>query len=187
MPARRNRRNRNRQRKPRAAAVETEGAATGAVAAPPRPRNARDRARETAVPARAPGVPRPRAPWHPLPLAEILIVAGAVATAVGVLDGPSRAAPALFGGLGAVALGTVDVTLREHLAGYRSHAVLLATLVVIVMHTVIVVALSAVTRVPGAANAALVALDVGVFIALQRILRVRYVEARRARFGRVPR
>jgi hypothetical protein len=149
----------------------------------------RSRARPRAgEPARAPAsrdsLPRPRAPWHPLPLAEILIAAGMVGLAVGVIDGPSRAAPALFFGLGAVALGTVEVTLREHLAGFRSHAVLLALIAVVAVHTAIVLGVSAFVRFPPAANAGVLALDLGVFLALFRFLRVRFVEARRSALAR---
>ena len=57
---------------------------------------------------------RPQAPWHPLPLSELLILVGAVGTVVGLSRGESGI-PVLFAGLVAVLIGTVEVTLREHL------------------------------------------------------------------------
>jgi len=68
---------------------------------------------------------RPQAPWHPLPLSEILIFVGIVAMVVGLVRAESSHA-ALLVGVGAVAIGTLEFTLREHLSGYKSHTALLA-------------------------------------------------------------
>ena len=46
--------------------------------------------------------------------------------------GISHGGPPLFAGIAAVLIGTVEVTLREHLSGYRSHTLILALLPVIV-------------------------------------------------------
>lgn len=122
---------------------------------------------------------RPQAPWHPLPLSELVIVAGAVAVLYAVANGTARSAPALFAGLAAVLIGTLEVTLREHFSGYRSHALLLAVLPVIVLHTAIVLSLSSFLSFPRSANLALLALDLAVAFVLYRFLRARYLEARR--------
>jgi hypothetical protein len=122
---------------------------------------------------------RPQAPWHPWPLSELLIVVGGGAILFALANGPERSVAALLVGLGAVAIGTLEVTLREHLAGYRSHAMLLALLVVAVMHTALALALASLWSFPRAANLALLALDVAVAFLLYRLLRARYVEARR--------
>ena len=50
----------------------------------------------------------------------------------------SRASPA-------VAIGTFEVTLREHLGGYRSHTVLLAVVPVVVLHSAVLLVASAFT------------------------------------------
>ncbi len=121
---------------------------------------------------------RPQAPWHPLPLSEIVILAGAAAVVFGVIDGPSRAAPALLIGIGAVAVGTGEVSWREHFSGYRSHALLLALIPVVALHTAIVLGVNAFATFPRAANVALVAVDLVLVFALFRYLRARYVEAR---------
>jgi hypothetical protein len=66
---------------------------------------------------------RPPAPWGAFPLAELTILAGIVALGIG-FAGQSPTAIAVGAVLGA--LGGLEVSVREHLAGYRSHTTLLA-------------------------------------------------------------
>lgn len=66
---------------------------------------------------------RPPAPWGSAPLAELVILAGIVSLAVGVFGGN----PTAIGlGVALAGLGGMEVAIREHLAGYRSHTTLLA-------------------------------------------------------------
>lgn len=66
---------------------------------------------------------RPPAPWGSFPLAELTILAGIVMLAIGIF---SRAPTALAVGVVLAGLGGLEVAVREHLAGYRSHTTLLA-------------------------------------------------------------
>lgn len=66
---------------------------------------------------------RPPAPWGSFPLAELTILAGIVLLAIGFI-GQSPTAIAVGAVLGA--LGGLEVSVREHLAGYRSHTTMLA-------------------------------------------------------------
>ena len=66
---------------------------------------------------------RPPAPWGKAPLAELVILAGIISLVIGVIGG-SPTAIAL--GVALVGLGGMEVAIREHLAGYRSHTTLLA-------------------------------------------------------------
>lgn len=66
---------------------------------------------------------RPPAPWGKAPLAELVILAGIISLAIGVFGG-SPTAIAL--GVALAGLGGMEVAIREHLAGYRSHTTLLA-------------------------------------------------------------
>ena len=66
---------------------------------------------------------RPPAPWGKAPLAELVILAGIISLAIGVIGG-SPTAIAL--GVALAGLGGMEVAIREHLAGYRSHTTLLA-------------------------------------------------------------
>jgi hypothetical protein len=126
---------------------------------------------------------RPQAPWHPLPLSELLILVGAIGTVVGLVlrKGASHGGPPLFAGLGAVLIGTVEVTLREHLSGYRSHTLILTLLPVIVFHTAVILIVAALTKVPQALNVGLLLVDVALGTLLFKLLRARFLDARRER------
>lgn len=66
---------------------------------------------------------RPPAPWGSAPLAELVILAGIVSLAIGVIGGH----PTAIGlGVALAGLGGLEVAIREHLAGYRSHTTMLA-------------------------------------------------------------
>ena len=66
---------------------------------------------------------RPPAPWGNFPLAELVIFGGIVALAIGVFGGH----PTAIGvGVAMAGLGGLEVSAREHFAGYRSHTTLLA-------------------------------------------------------------
>ena len=121
---------------------------------------------------------RPPPPWHPLPLSELLILFGAIGTVVGFSRGISNGGAALFVGLAAVVIGTVEVMLREHLSGYRSHTLILAALPVIVLDAVLVLLIGRFTT---TLKLALVAIDVPLFVLLFKLLRTRFLGARRER------
>ncbi|HEY4897250.1 MAG TPA: hypothetical protein VII01_14320 [Solirubrobacteraceae bacterium] len=179
--AKRNTGRRARSRKRRPAAQATP--------APPRPSRAPS---APSAPARASAAggyrdplsvgERPQAPWHPLPLSEILILVGAVGTIVGFNRGERGGGPVLFAGIGAVAIGTIEVTLREHLSGYRSHSILLATVPTIVFFTAFsLIAAVFVTPVPTWLRVLPIALAVPLFAVLFKLLRTRFLDARRER------
>jgi hypothetical protein len=73
---------------------------------------------------------RPPAPWGSFPLAELTVLAGIVMLVIGVL---SRSPTAIGVGVVLAALGGLEVSAREHLAGYRSHTTLLAGTVFVVV------------------------------------------------------
>jgi len=168
-----------RRRRARAARARTHAPGASPSSSTQTPTRAASQQRAGAGrPARA-ARERPRAPWHPLPLSEILIVVGGIAIAIGLVSGgPAQAAPAILAGVGAVLLGTFEVTLREHLAGFRSHAALLALLAVVVFHTAAVFIVSAFASFPRQANIALFAIDLALFLFLFRLLRSRYIDAK---------
>lgn len=66
---------------------------------------------------------RPPAPWGSAPLAELAILAGIIALIVGVVGGHETA---IGIGVALAALGGLEVAVREHFGGYRSHTTLLA-------------------------------------------------------------
>jgi hypothetical protein len=124
---------------------------------------------------------RPEPPWHPVPLSELLILAGAIGTVIGLNRGISHGGPPLIAGLAAVVIGTAEVTLREHLSGYRSHTLILALLPTIVFHSAVVLIVAAFTTTPRTLNVALLFVDAALFAFLFKLLRARFQDARRER------
>ena len=66
------------------------------------------------------------APWSPFPLVELCILAGLVLFVAGVLTHGSRGRLLLGFGLTLVSIASLELSIREHFAGYRSHTTLLA-------------------------------------------------------------
>jgi hypothetical protein len=73
---------------------------------------------------------RPPAPWGSFPLAELTVLAGIVMLAIGVIG---RHPTAIGVGVVLAGLGGLEVAVREHFAGYRSHTTLLAGAVFVVV------------------------------------------------------
>ena len=69
---------------------------------------------------------RPPAPWGSFPLVEVCILVGIILVIVGLVMGAEQGALAIGVGIGLAALGGLELTIREHVAGYRSHSSLLA-------------------------------------------------------------
>ncbi len=184
---------RSRKRRPTGA----KRASGSTAPKPDRPTKARDRAGGSGASAggargarrsRSPAAPtygeRPNAPWHPLPLSELLILVGAIGAVLGLIRSGHDASGGgrlLLAGLGAVGIGTIEVTLREHRSGYRSHTVMLAGLLVLVFDSLLVLALTAITTLPRIFSVVLIALDFALFAFLFKLLRARFLEARHAR------
>jgi lysylphosphatidylglycerol synthetase-like protein (DUF2156 family) len=66
---------------------------------------------------------RPPAPWGNAPLAELVILGGIIALIYGVAG---QQPTAIGVGVALAGLGGMEVAIREHFAGYRSHTTLLA-------------------------------------------------------------
>ena len=126
---------------------------------------------------------RPRPPWHPVPLSELLIIVGAVGLVVGLRHGPGFGT-LMLASLIAVALGTLKVTLREHLSGYRSHTIMLAALPVVIFHAAVALGVSTFTRVTQLENVGILAVDIALFFLLFRVARARFLTARTISAGR---
>jgi hypothetical protein len=69
---------------------------------------------------------RPRAPWGSFPLTELTILVGLVMLVAGFASGSGRGALMIGVGIALAALGGLELAIREHFAGYRSHSALLA-------------------------------------------------------------
>jgi peptidoglycan/LPS O-acetylase OafA/YrhL len=116
---------RKRRRKPRPKPAPAEaGAPAGgsAEAAPvraqpkPAPRRRRDPDPEGAPPA----------PWGSFPLVEIAVLVGIVILVLGFLSEGARQAILMGTGLVLCSVAGLELAIREHMGGYRSHTLVLA-------------------------------------------------------------
>jgi hypothetical protein len=121
---------------------------------------------------------RPQAPWHPLPLSELLILVGAIGVVIGLGRGISHGVAPLSAGIVAVLIGTVEVTLREHLSGYRSHTLILTLLAVIVLDAPLVLLLAPLTSLM---KVGLLLADAALGTLVFKLLRARYLDGKRER------
>lgn len=82
-------------------------------------------ARRRRVPQHEEGPPPP--PWGKFPLVELAVFTGIVLLAIGFFFASGARQAALLGsGLLLASLGGLEVAVREHLGGYRSHTLVLA-------------------------------------------------------------
>jgi hypothetical protein len=74
------------------------------------------------------GEERPRAPWHPVPLAELCVFVGILLLIAGLIVGlgSDNGRLMLVTGMALGSLGGLDTAVREHWAGYASHHAVLA-------------------------------------------------------------
>jgi len=121
---------------------------------------------------------RPQAPWHPLPLSELLILIGAIGVVLGLTG---HATSTLLAGFAAVLLGTAEVSWREHRVGYRSHTLLLALAPTVFFHSAIILGLAFFIRVPRVLNLVMLPIDGALFALLFKLLRLRFQDARHER------
>lgn len=69
---------------------------------------------------------RPQAPWGSFPLVEIVVLVALVMLVAGFFVSGPRGATLLVSGFALGSLAGLELSLREHLGGYRSHTVLLS-------------------------------------------------------------
>ena len=116
----------------------------------------------------------PKAPWSPFPLTELVVLLAMALIVGGVLTDGGRRGALMGCGFALVSLAGLELAVREHFAGYRSHSTLLAGAAAIAIDAPLFVW----TDLP---QIALLAIGVGVFV----LLLVRLHRAFRARSGGV--
>lgn len=84
--------------------------------------------------ARVEAIPPTKPLWAPFPLTEVAMAAGIVMLGLGLENG--RAEVMAIGAV-VLAVAVAELCLREHFAGFRSHAVLLAALAVVAAHSAV--------------------------------------------------
>jgi FtsH-binding integral membrane protein len=98
----------------------------------------RRRAQEAAAAARDED-DRPPAPWGKFPLTELVVLLALILFVLAFIVRGDKGKTLLGAGLALGSLGGLEVTIREHFAGYRSHTTMLAGAAAIV--TIVVVLL----------------------------------------------
>lgn len=98
-----------------------------------------------AAPKRArPGRPgtdeRPPAPWGDFPLVELVVLLGIILMVWGLVSWKGGGELRFGVGIGLASLGGLELSLREHLSGFRSHTTLLSGVAAFVTVTAIVLA-----------------------------------------------
>jgi hypothetical protein len=86
--------------------------------------------RSKPAPRTRPGRPgrdeRPKPPWGNFPLSELVVLVGIVVLIWGALSDSDARNERIGAGLVIAALGGLELAVREHLAGFRSHSTMLA-------------------------------------------------------------
>lgn len=101
---------------------------TPAASAPAPPRAPRHRARTDEA---------PKPIWAPFPLVELAILLGLVFIVAGLIWGGPQGRTLLGCGVGVVCLASLELAIREHVTGYRSHSALLALIPTAITMTVL--------------------------------------------------
>lgn len=122
----------------------------------------------------APGAPTMRAPlaeapppiWAPLPITEGLILIGIIAGVVGFIV---QSFGLVFGGLAMIMLPSLELAIREHLAGFRSHTTLIAAVIALLVTVAVGFGLNAANV--GLPQWPLLVLALVIFIGVFRLMR----------------
>ena len=80
---------------------------------------------------------RPAAPWGAFPLSELVVLLGIVVIVWGALSEGDARNERIGAGLVVAALGGLELALREHLSGFRSHSTVLAAAAAFAVVTVL--------------------------------------------------
>ena len=75
----------------------------------------------------------PPAPWSPFPLVELTILIGIVLTVLGAFNIADERLTFIVCGIVLIYLATLELSLREHFAGFRSHSSLLAGVLAVIV------------------------------------------------------
>lgn len=106
----------------------------------------------------------PPAPWSPFPLIEICILVGIIMIIIGFVDNSSRRGALLGFGFALVSLSAIELSIREHFAGFRSHTTILSA----VCALVVCVPLFLFTKLPQEVLLVVAAVVFGVAVAVLR-------------------
>jgi len=102
----------------------------------------------------------PKAPWYPFPLVEIVILIALVMIVLAFVVHGGKRPVLLAAGMSLGSLAAIELSIREHFAGYRSHSALLAGACTVAVETPLFFFF---TKPPGLAQGVHLAVGVVVF------------------------
>jgi hypothetical protein len=116
---------------------------------------------------------RPQGPWGSFPLTELTILVGLVLLVLGFVRSDASGTFLIAAGITIAGLGGLELAIREHFAGYRSHSALLAFACAVFCGGALVVLALLVfgSVIPAIAVAAAAIAFVPAFLALRRAFR----------------
>ena len=79
---------------------------------------------------------RPPAPWGKFPLVELVVLVGIVLIVIGVITWGRQGQTMLIAGFALASLAGLELSVREHFAGFKSHTTLLAGAVGVIVMTI---------------------------------------------------
>jgi len=90
------------------------------------------------APARRPTRERPPAPWGSFPLSELVILLALILGVLGFINIDSRQGKVMISAAVVLgSLGGLEVSVREHFAGYKSHTTLLTSSVSVLVMAIV--------------------------------------------------
>ena len=119
------------------------------------PREARPPAPASPAPVRRRRGERPQAPWGSFPLVELCVLLALIIGVAGFVTGGDRGGIMLAAAAALGSLAGLELAIREHVAGYRSHTTVLAAAPAVVTMGVLFFA--------GAPQIAMLGAGIGVF------------------------
>src|SRR3954454_4354230 len=128
-----------------------------AASSPRASRRERDKRRRDALPA---------PPWAPFPLVELTVLAALILVAIGFFTSGTKGAVILVCGIVLGSLSGLEITIREHFAGFKSHTTVLALAVAI--------AAMAIAYFSGGPRWLVIAVGVPLFVAAFWLLRIAF-------------
>lgn len=118
---------------------------------------------------------RPQGIFGPVPVSEIVLLAGLIGLAFGFVKGPDDGLTAISVSLAVIGVASFELSAREHFSGYRAHTFFLAFIATIGVHAAISFGFQGDT----AKSPLLIVMDVALFAFLARTFGNRYKQARR--------
>lgn len=116
---------------------------------------------------------RPPAPWGSFPLSELCVFLALVLGIAGLVVWGERGRTMVLAAMALGSLAGLELSFREHLAGYRSHTALLAGATAFAACTAVLVAAGPGTLTLGAVAILGLAVFAGAFYALRRLFKRR--------------